>query len=522
MKKAVWLTFILRSLCVLICLFSLCSCNGDDGDSDDSSSVPTEDVYQWLYQQQDNDTGLLSSQEDDRASTYINALTVMVFTLKNDNESLSKAERILDYFNSRCDDSEFYTENEARGFYQYRSSETGYPDTNSNRWMGDNAWLLMAIRYYKDSTGDTAYDSMADEITNLLESFQQPEGYIASGWEKGDNNFSTDGHPEGNLDAYNALLSYGKITAAEKVKQWLDFNDLDWKYGPLDLHSWRVLSLGSEYGFCLNDTDQYKRIIDYKNSEVTGFVPFTHLNNNIWSEGTGQMAVSFYKAGYKELGDKYLSELEKLLFEPAAFPGTQTVAYLALPDPDNYEWVHTDKGHVAGVCWYIFAKNRFDPFEGTITESPQIKNPICRIQAENYDTFAGGVRSDDRGGLYEGKAIHIAGDNDPACPDNDCSGWAEYSFNVFISVNNAAVSMRYTEDMEGDTCKIFLDNELIKSFIPKYTGTDDTSGWDRYLWTDSFPIEFIIEPGIHTLRVEGEDNKTYGFSIDCFHIDWNN
>ena len=149
----------------------------------------------------------------------------------------------------------------------------------------------------------------------------------------------------------------------------------------------------------------------------------------------------------------------------------------------------------------------------------RIKNPVCRIQAENYDTFAGGVRSDDRGGLYEGKAIHIAGDNDP---DNDCSGWAEYSFNVFISVNNAAVNMRYTEDMEGDTCKIFLDNELIKSFIPKYTGTDDTSGWDRYLWTDSFPIDFIIEPGIHTLRVEGEDNKTYGFSIDCFHIDWNN
>ncbi len=501
---------------VIVISFSFKAC--ERGDNNNGKEDPVALVYQWLYQQQDDNTGLLPSQEDDRASTYNNALAVMAFTLKSDQVSLSKAKRILNHFYDRRNEKEFKKGSELRGFYQFINSETGLPDTNSNRWMGDNAWLLMAIHHYKASTGDDTYDEMEENIVKLLESFQQPNGHIASGWENGDNNFNESGHAEGNLDAYKALLLSSKTASAEKVKHWLDFNDLDWEKGPLDLHSWRVLSLGADYGFSLNDTEQYKRTINYNEKEVTGFLPSSHLDDNIWTEGTGSMAVSFYKAGYKGLGDKYVSELGKLLFEPTSFPGTKTVAYLALPDPDNYDWVDTKKGHVAGACWYIFAKNLFDPFDGLKIDSFHIENPIYRIQAENYDTSDGKVRPDDRAFPYEGKALHIAGDNDPSCPNDDCSGSVEYSFKLLSSINNATISMRYAEDMKGDTCNIFLDDKLIKSFVPEDTGSEDTSGWDIYVWTDPFPMG-IINSGFHTLRVEGIDKKTFGFTIDSFRID---
>lgn len=221
-------------------------------------------VYRWLVQQQDNSTGLLPSQQDNNASTYNNALAAMVFILEGDH---IKTKKILEFyndkaseffnnrcgnFNSSCSNSDPCGENAPCGFFQYRDSHTGIPLQNINRWMGDNAWLLMAIHHYQAATSDTSYAAMAQAIIRLLKSFQQPAGYIASGWENGDQSFNKNmGHSEGNLDAYKALLLFNEPQMAQQIKHWLDFTDLQWKNGPLDLHSWRVLSLGKEYGFCL-------------------------------------------------------------------------------------------------------------------------------------------------------------------------------------------------------------------------------------------------------------------------------
>ncbi len=71
----------------------------------------------------------------------------------------------------------------------------------------------------------------------------------------------------------------------------------------------------------------------------------------------------------------------------------------------------TNKGHVAGVCWYIFSIKRFDPFDGLHIKSFKIDNPIHMIQAENYTKLEGQVRLDNAGLPYEGNAIHIAGDS---------------------------------------------------------------------------------------------------------------
>jgi hypothetical protein len=480
-----------------------------------AESDGVEPVFAWLSAQQDNSTGLVASQQDSNASTYNNALAVMAFVLHHEFE---KAKNILDFFKNRCTAGEFYVGEDARGFFQYRDSTTGEPPCSVNRWMGDNAWLAMAIHYYKKATGDSTYDDMAATIVSLLSSFQQhPYGYISSGWERSDcerETFNSAGHAEGNLDAYKVLSLYGRKQAAAKVKMWLDYtNGLHWTDGPLDLHSWRVLSLGRSYGFCLLDMKLYERTIMYAGKKVRGYVPFRSMGKNVWSEGTGQMAVAFYRAGYKAKGDAVLMQLRRLLFEPKDHPCTLAVSYLARRELVHHPWADPAKGHVAGVCWYIFAERKFDPFEGELIQHSPPQNPIVRIEAENYDAKSKiGIRLDERGRLLEGQGIHIVGDND--VPDDD-SGWTLYHFNLFSPMERSWLSLRYADEMEGDKCTILIDDEVVGSFRTKDTGT-----WDRHRWSEPrLRINRLLTKGPHTLKLKGKDAGTYGFSVDSIKIE---
>jgi hypothetical protein len=505
-------------------------------------------VYQWLSQQQDNNTGLLPGHQDPQnhyaSYTYINALAVMAFTLNGD---YAKAENILKFFNSRagefsggrCDSFDsacmatlLCDADPAHlcGFFQARSSETGeYDLTDNDRWMGDMAWLLMSIHHYKAATGNPSYDAMADAIVNLLISFQQPAGYIAVGWENGDQSFNNAGYAEGNLYAYKALLLFGKSQEAQKVKDWLDYVDIgdEWEKGALDVHFWRVLSLGKEYGYGLPDVERtdddplrYKSTINYHGSEVSGFLPHPFNNtvclmaDNIWTEGTAGMAAAFYKAGYQERWGFYVGELEKLIIEPAGFPGTRALPYLALADPACYNWVDPTKGQVASVTWYIFAKEHYDPFDGIVMSPSQPLNPIVKLEAENYDAYSSAnvVRSDGKGQISEGQAAHLGGDD--GISGNDDSGWVNYTFNVLAPVTITTVGIRYADDAGGDAGQIILDGNPIADFI-----TVDTGTWYDYLSTD-FPVSSIqLQPGLHTLRIAVTDNGTWGFTVDYVRLD---
>lgn len=503
-------------------------------------------MYQWLSQQQNSTTGLLPGQEnpqDHYASvTYLNALAVMAFTLHND---YPRAVKILNFFNGRASEfsggrcSSFSTctatllcdadSAHLCGFFQARSSETGEYDLSANnRWMGDMAWLLMSIHHYKAATGDTSYDAMADAIVNLLISFQQPDGYIAPGWANGDQSFSNVGYAEGNLYAYKALLLFGKSPEAQRVKDWLDYTNIgdEWQKGALDVHFWRVLSLGKEYGYTLpdvertdDDTLRYKSTINYHGSEVTGFLPHPIINSvclmdeNIWTEGTGGMAAAFYKAGYIERWSFYVGELEKLIFEPAAFPGTRALPYLALPDPICYPWVDPSQGHVAAVIWYIFAKEHYDPFDGVVMNPSQPVNPIVKLEAENYDasSSANVARLDGTGQIFEGQAAHLGGDD--GISGND-SGWVDYTFNVLIPVTITTLGIRYADDAGGDTGQILLDGNPIADFVTLDTGT-----WLDYTVNDLSIASVQLQPGLHTLRIAVSDNGTWGFTVDYVRLD---
>ena len=104
--------------------------------------------------------------------------------------------------------------------------------------------------------------------------------------------------------------------------------------------------------------------------------------------------------------------------------------------------------HIRVAFLHLFAKNKFDPFSFEIINSFSTYNPVCRIQAENYEDFGGEVRYDGRGEVFEGNGIHIAGDdNDPATEKN---GWVEYKFNILSDISDTALMLRYADDAAGN------------------------------------------------------------------------
>jgi len=114
---------------------------------------------------------------------------------------LLDAEKIFDFFNSRI-------ESELKagpgGFHWFR---TGAGAPYDNRWIGDNAWMLIALNNYKSMTGDARYDGLADEIALWIRSLQNTDGGVSSGFAE-----NGDALPfvitEGVVDAFNAVPGY--------------------------------------------------------------------------------------------------------------------------------------------------------------------------------------------------------------------------------------------------------------------------------------------------------------------------
>ena len=104
-------------------------------------AAPVEDrAYQWLLMQQNPNTGLLGNQEEDNFSgIYPNAVAAMCFIYKGDME---RARKIFGFYQDKMQ-SEFAVGTPG-GFRQFWNAASGEVIADTDRWIGDNAWLLMA------------------------------------------------------------------------------------------------------------------------------------------------------------------------------------------------------------------------------------------------------------------------------------------------------------------------------------------------------------------------------------------
>ena len=380
--------------------------NGVIKSCENNSAFSNKDlVLQYLKSIQDhfsNDGWLVPAMEDNSGQTFNNAVTAMAFILKGEKQ---RAERILDFYAQRIDSSNsnlnsqnFFYKGEARGFFQNINLNDSYTPFICDRWMGDNAWLLLAYKFYEKEYGfadKSFYSLVTNDLKNLLLELYINDptghgGFVQSGWRWGPRNSATPvndyqlnvfdsngnpvGHEEGNIDAYAALKLCGEDSIAGKIKQWLDYrmNLLENIPGislPLDLYSWRSLAFNNYGSYYKNlvlvpgSDKRFRKEVNFNGKKATGFYSSADSSvQNVWLDGSGHMVCAFYFAGYADTAEYYSNQLDLFLIN-RNIDGTSS---LALPYTANktggYDWVDINKGFSSSCAWYIFAKEKFNPF----------------------------------------------------------------------------------------------------------------------------------------------------------------
>lgn len=311
--------------------------------------------------------GLLESSENTNfVSLYDNALATLVYVKQGEFE---KAERILNFFENKIP-----TELNAGtgGFYQFRdqSGENG-----SRTWMGDNAWLLIAINHYHEASGSQKYNSLANGLEHWLRQLQDEDGGLRGG-------FNEDGSEipkisEGIITAFNAVPGYDdfhkNILSFLSENRWSANENtiVAWPENPsynyaLDLHA---LSYGAFNEFpemTLTQTERYAntQIATVSGKEVSGYC-FDEDKDVIWLEGTAQMAVAYQQAGNTTKAEQLLLEIEKTVIT-----STSSEDSIGIPYTTNYGtnfgsnnlWDHADLAPaLSSSIWYLFAKMEFNP-----------------------------------------------------------------------------------------------------------------------------------------------------------------
>ena len=336
-------------------------------DTEPHQNPVVNQALNWFSQMQ-NDNGLLeSSANSNFVSLYDNALSALVFIA---NEDYDKAELIFDFFNARIESE---LQSGAGGFSQFRDAQ-GVP--SGNRWLGDNAWMLIALNNYHEKTGNNTYQQLATAIENWIISLQDSDGGIWGGT-------TTDGSQigkvtEGMIDAFNAVSGYTSFHV--NLLNYLE-NDR-WNDGQQLLISWPNNTYeyaldNFPWGYCTFEDFPSSTLFaanmfwctqqaTQNNLSVTGYC-FDIDRDAVWLEGTGEMVVAFQKAGDIISANFYLQEMEKV------FSGSPGISNgLGLPYATNLGtsygtgllWTGSDTTPcVSSTAWYIFGMLQFDPFE---------------------------------------------------------------------------------------------------------------------------------------------------------------
>ncbi len=345
--------------------------DGQEENTENEVTDHTATVYGWLTSIQMNN-GLLESVEGSNfVSLYDNALAALAFTAQDD---FQQAEAIFDFFDNKID-TELLTGD--GGFGQFRDA-SGIPFDNApKRWLGDNAWLLMAINNYHEATGNHRYTRMATELENWIRSLQDTDGGLWGG-------FKPDGSrihkiTEGILDAYNAVPGYDAFH--ENILQFLadqrwdadvraliaDPSDARYRFA-LDLHAWGFLALEDFPASTLDDAYRFlnSQTASINNQSTKGYC-FDEDKDAVWLEGTGQMILAFHEAGRTNKVDEFIVEMEKMLIysethsEYAGLPYTTTQSGTAFGLSPLWDTAD-DQPAVSSSVWYVLGKMGFNPF----------------------------------------------------------------------------------------------------------------------------------------------------------------
>ena len=328
------------------------------------SMIP-ENILAWLIQMQLPNGLIETGEQSNLVSLYDNSLAALTFLATGEQ---SKAEKIFDFFDQRVDIELLSGKG---GFSQFRDAN-GIP--TGHNWLGDNAWMLIALNNYAAMVDETKYQRLTDELAKWITGLQDTDGGIWGGYTA--NGLQIGKITEGMIDAFNAvpgytafhhdLLEYFSIYRWDSTQNLLVSWPGNYYEFALDNHSWGYCGIEDFPYAVLEKTDRYinTQTATIGGMPVTGFAPDID-KDVVWLEGTGQMVIAYQKAGKFELADFYLQEMVKPVINNTAFAGTKS-----LPYSSNFGtgygaepfWTGVNTNPSTSPCtWFLMAMLQFDP-----------------------------------------------------------------------------------------------------------------------------------------------------------------
>ncbi|MEY2964049.1 MAG: hypothetical protein RL754_1310 [Bacteroidota bacterium] len=298
-------------------------------------------------------------------STYDQALAALSFTLAGEYE---KAKAIFDFFDGRRTSE---LNQGPGGFHQFRNLQ-GQP--LGNRWLGDNAWLLIALQVYnRASPGEPEFTQLILDLDTWIRSQEDP---VDGGLWGGTNEAGQQIHKitEGNIDAVAALVGYDAlhegILAYLQTDRWNDTlgvfrawpGNPDYEYA-LDCATWGFCALPEMRTDALSHVERFSVSKTSANTGATmqGYC-FDEDGDVLWLEGTGQVAVMNWAAEKGQKAAFILGEMEKGWTASTVGGGLPYSANSGTGYGSDPLWstAHT-LPCISSTAWYLMAASRFNP-----------------------------------------------------------------------------------------------------------------------------------------------------------------
>jgi hypothetical protein len=323
------------------------------------------------------DYALVQSYEkiEDRCWIYDQALAVMAFTAVGKIDLAKKILNTLVFLQNRD------------GSFDFSYIISSLESTSKRTYTGSNAWIAMALNFYRVMTGDTAYNVLLWKTLQwigtrqVLDTSRPTFGGVSLGVR--DDAFSM----EHNLDAYSAFYHYHNRyfrKRARMVKKFIlknlyrnedpvhfmtGFNDHSLY---LDCQSWAVLALGTKYCPVLSFAETHFLVRDgvlKPETGIQGFFERKAQNAPVWSEGTEGMALAYHLCGQSQKGDFYHLQLKRMMGKEGG---------ISYATENNHEF--STSPSVAGTSWFLFYQMKFNPFTPTRAAVRTIKSFLENVK----------------------------------------------------------------------------------------------------------------------------------------------
>ncbi|MFA5292195.1 MAG: carbohydrate-binding protein [Phycisphaerae bacterium] len=458
-----------------------------------------EDMVSYLKSSINANTGLVKSREGEEyngTTVYKNALSAMAFIHQGDTNS---ANGIFNFFKSVYDADP----NDFHGFVQWWDAGTGQP-IESDYWVGDNAFLLIALNYYNQvNNGLGDYADLSDALVEWLT-------------EEGNDCSSIIG--EGVADMYAALAPFEGDEDVDMalIKLKARFYDEVSYAGILDHTTRASLIFGDLDGFNYLDNFERTETWDYDNiTTVSGYSAFDSEDFinieisaqllNVWGIWSSDLAIDL--SGLKE-------ELEKTWLNGTVEPNSCGLPYYVTDSGFDYAYSMPIIDSTAYMLFSYWNFNSCAPGK----EYATISFDFCECEDYNSVTFGGvgtsGIRLEAKTNASSCQVLHIGPD---WSPDNSYGVNDEATYMVDLQdYNYASIKVRYADDVAGNVIKIYLDDVEKGQFTTLDTGT-----WNDFEWTEPISLGAITE-GQHSIKLKVATGGSYGLGLDVFKIERRN